>query len=269
MSRTGSELHCDVHEGTGPYLLLVHGFLSGRSQWRPNLAALSEVARPVVIELWGHGRSPSPAASGCYEPDGYIECFEEIREGLGADRWWICGQSLGATLTLRYALTRPDRILGQIFTNTNSGLADAAWTENRRRTTVEAGALVERNGREAMEAMDVHPRHARKLPPELKAALLEDAELHDPAGIAQTLYHSSPDSLIRERLPTNQVPSLLVSGEREARFVPIREFVEASMPRLEVARTKGGHSVNIDAPEAFNQAVIDFIRRHIAVKSSD
>jgi pimeloyl-ACP methyl ester carboxylesterase len=30
-------LHTDVHAGNGPFLLLVHGFLSGRSQWGPNL----------------------------------------------------------------------------------------------------------------------------------------------------------------------------------------------------------------------------------------
>ena len=62
------ELHVDVHPGTGPFLLLVHGFLSGRSQWKLNLAALSEVVQPVVLELWGHGRSPSPEDVARYHP---------------------------------------------------------------------------------------------------------------------------------------------------------------------------------------------------------
>src|SRR5437870_13580594 len=55
------QLYYDVHAGTGPYVLLVHGFLSSRTQWRLNLAALARVMRPVVVELWGHGRSPAPA----------------------------------------------------------------------------------------------------------------------------------------------------------------------------------------------------------------
>ena len=55
------QLYYDVHAGTGPYMLLVHGFLSSRTQWRLNLAALASVVRPVVVELWGHGRSPAPA----------------------------------------------------------------------------------------------------------------------------------------------------------------------------------------------------------------
>jgi pimeloyl-ACP methyl ester carboxylesterase len=47
-------LHTDVHAGNGPFLLLVHGFLSGRSQWGPNLEALSRVCRPVVGAEAGH-----------------------------------------------------------------------------------------------------------------------------------------------------------------------------------------------------------------------
>ena len=51
----------EVHPGEGPYALFVHGFLSSRAQWLPNLNQLSTVCRPVVVELFGHGRSTSPA----------------------------------------------------------------------------------------------------------------------------------------------------------------------------------------------------------------
>lgn len=265
---TRPELHCDVHGGTGPYLLLVHGFLSGRSQWIPNLPALRHVARPVVIEMWGHGRSPSPERPSDYEPEGYLEAFERIREHLGAERWWICGQSLGATLTLRYALTRPDRILGHVFTNTNSGLSDAEWTANRRKQGEEMGARMAR-GLESIEDIEAHPRHARRLPADVRTALLEDAELHDRRGIAGTMRYTNADTLIRERLASNRVPTLLVSGERESRFLPLREFVEVNMPNLTVARTEGGHSPNIDAHEAWNHAVVDFIRAQVDPLSND
>ncbi|PON15417.1 hypothetical protein C2W62_23895 [Candidatus Entotheonella serta] len=63
------ESHYDIHDGTGPYLLMVHGFLSSRSQWKLNLDALCQVSRPVVVELWGHGRSPSPDDPHCYHSD--------------------------------------------------------------------------------------------------------------------------------------------------------------------------------------------------------
>ncbi len=125
---SATALHYDVHDGDGPYLLLVHGFLSSRAQWSPNLAALRAVARPVVVELLGHARSPSPDDSGCV-------CARRLCRGLrahprrtfGAERWFICGQSLGAALTLRYALDHADRVMAHVFTNSTSALAEDGW----------------------------------------------------------------------------------------------------------------------------------------------
>ena len=76
-------LHWQTHGGNGPYLLLVHGMLCSRAQWLWNLPALKRVCRPVTVELWGHGRSPSPETVGHYAPKHYITEFEAIREQLG------------------------------------------------------------------------------------------------------------------------------------------------------------------------------------------
>src|SRR6059058_4727521 len=113
------QFYYDVHDGTGPYMLMVHGFLSSRAQWGPNLTALAPVTRPVVLELWGHGRSPAPTDPPRYHPDAYIEAFDQLRTQLGVERWFLCGQSFGAALTLRYALTHPDRVMAQVFTNSS------------------------------------------------------------------------------------------------------------------------------------------------------
>ena len=120
-------LHREVHPGNGPFLLLVHGILSGRSLWKPNLAALSAVSHPVVVELWGHGGSPSPDEGACYRPEAYVRAFDELRAELGAERWLVCGQSFGAALTLRYALDHPERVVAQVFTNSASALGDGDW----------------------------------------------------------------------------------------------------------------------------------------------
>ena len=69
----------EVHQGNGPYLLMVHGILSSRAQWRPNLEALKEVCSPVILEPYGHGRSPSPGGAEYYRPAAYVEAFETIR----------------------------------------------------------------------------------------------------------------------------------------------------------------------------------------------
>ncbi|MCH2354682.1 MAG: alpha/beta fold hydrolase, partial [Pseudomonadales bacterium] len=74
----------EVHAGEGPFLLLVHGFLSSRSQWLSNLKALQQHCQPVVMELYGHGRSPSPNEPGPYHAAAYVQAMEAIRSKLGA-----------------------------------------------------------------------------------------------------------------------------------------------------------------------------------------
>jgi pimeloyl-ACP methyl ester carboxylesterase len=253
-------LHVDVHAGSGPHLLLVHGMLASRAQWTANLAALGRVARPVVVELYGHGRSPSPVDPAAYHPDAYVAEFERIRGALGAERWAICGQSLGAALTLRYALECPDRVLAQVFTNSNSALAEAAaWAPAVRASMQALAKAIEARGRAALEAMPIHPSRATRLPAEVKAGLVADCALHDPAGVARTGLHTVPDSSVRERFAETRVPTLLVVGEREERFAAHRRFAESALPGLRVVGLDAGHAVNAEASAGFDAAVAAFL----------
>jgi 2-succinyl-6-hydroxy-2,4-cyclohexadiene-1-carboxylate synthase len=261
MTQETVQLHYDIHPGNGPYLLMLHGFLASRAQWQSNVTALAQVSQPVVVELLGHGRSPSPQAADAYHPDAYVAAFERIREQLGMERWLLCGQSVGGALTLRYALTHPERVIAQVFTNSNSGLADAEWAANRRLTARKQAAAIEQGGDAGLEKLPVHPIHARRLPAEAKQALLADAKLHNPYGIAQTLYHTTPNSSVRDRLQHLQPPTLLVHGTREKRFADKRQFAEQTIPELQVVEVNAGHAVNIEAPDSFNCAVLDFIRQ--------
>ncbi len=253
----------EVLPGRGPHLLLVHGMLSSRSQWRPNLPALSRVCRPVVLELYGHGRSPAPKAIEAYHPDRYVEAFDRIRRELGAERWFVLGQSLGGALTLRYALTHPERVIAQLLTNTSSAFSGPKW-----RSDLEAGMealqrAVAEHGAAALERMPIHPSQASRLDPEVKAALLADAAEHDPQGVAFSARGTVLHAALGDRLVENRVPALLVCGAREKRFAPLREFAEQHMPGLEIEDLDGGHSVNLDAPREFDRVAVAFIARHV------
>jgi pimeloyl-ACP methyl ester carboxylesterase len=216
--------------------------LASRAQWRLNLDALGEVSRPVVVELLGHGRSCSPEDPAAYRPESYVAAFESIRESLGVERWVVCGQSLGAALTLRYALEHPERVVAQVFTNSNSALADERWSELIRAAMQTQAQAIEARGREALEAMPIHPRHSRRMPPDVKQALVDDSALHDPRGVLLCGLYTVPDSPVRARVAENRVPALLVCGEREKRFAPHRDYAEKTMPELEVVSVDAGHA---------------------------
>jgi len=258
---TAPQLYSEVHGHDGPFLLLVHGLLSSRAQWLPNLEALSACCRPVVVELFGHGRSPTPDDPGCYRPEAYVAEFERIRRAVGAERWFVCGQSLGAALTLRYALEQPGRVIGQVFTNSNSALAEDGWAE-RVRPAMEAQARrLEAEGRRLLAEHPLNPTRSRYLSPEVRAAFVADCALHTPRGIAYTGLYTIPDSSVRSSLGENTVPALLLVGEREERFAAHRRFAERTIPQLEVVELPAGHAVNLEAPAEFNAALTAFLAR--------
>lgn len=249
-----------VHPGTGPHLLLVHGFLTGPAQWRANLAELQRITTPVTVSLWGHAGAPSPADPAQYRPAGYVAGFDAIRREIGAERWYLLGYSLGAGLTLRYAFEHPERVLGHAFTNSTSAMADAEQRRAWRAGAAAAAKKIRAGGHEAMERIPVHPRHARRLPADIYEALQADAARHDPEGIAATMQHTNPGASVRERLAENRRPALLLCGARERRFRPHREFVAEAMPQLTIADLDAGHGMNMEAPGAFNAALVEFLR---------
>ena len=252
-------LYYEVHGTQGPYLLLVHGILSSRVQWMPNLEALTAFCRPVIVELLGHGRSPSPDDPECYNPNRYVLEFERIREKLDVDRWFVCGQSLGASLTLRYGLNHPKHIIAQVFTNSRSALS-----ENPPEEVMKGVAKrLEEDGRKVLDEFPLHPSKNRHFKPEIKKALLDDVNLINVRGLSYTLQYMVTRCSVYKMIHENQIPTLLIVGKFDKQFAPLLAFAEKTIPKLEVLVYDGGHAVNIDAAEHFNEAVQNFISRFL------
>ena len=262
MSDQDIHLHYEVHEGNGPYIMMLHGMLSSRAQWSLNVPALQKVARPILVELLAHGRSAAPEEPEHYHPEAYVRTFEAIREKLGIERWLICGQSLGASLTLRYALRHPDRILAQVFTNSSSALAGEDTLATYRATSEQRAQAMEQGGHEGIRELPIYPGKARRLPEEARLALVKDADLLQPKGLAQSFRYSSPYLSVREEVANTSVPTLLVCGAAEKRFQSNYAFAVANIPNLKVVEADAGHAVNIEAANIFNDAVTSWIKQH-------
>lgn len=251
-------LHYHIHGTHGPFLLLVHGLMSSRAQWIPNVEALSRFCRPVVIELFGHGRSPSPEDPQYYTPDHYVSQFESIRNSLNIQRWFVCGQSLGAALTLRYSLHHPERFIAQIFTNSRSALSDESYEgmmEMLKQRLAE-------EGREIIDNFPLHPSRSRHMPPDIKKAMIKAVDLIDVNGFGNTLLYTVTRCSVRNMLTEIQVPTLMIVGRYDNAFSRLRNVAEQRIPQLETVVLDGGHAVNIDTADAFNAAVRDFITQH-------
>jgi len=254
------DLFYQIHPGRGPALLLVHGFLSSQAQWQPNLPELGKVATPITVELFGHGRSPSPTEKGCYEPTYYMAQFEKIRLEIGARKWFVCGCSLGGGLTVNYAISHSKRILGHIFTNSTSAFS---LPRENSPDPQEMVAHYEEGGIDAVEAIPVHPKYAKRLDPRISAALMEETKLLNPGGVGRTAAYTAPAVSVRDQVQDNRRPALLICGQEEDRFLEYRDFVEENMPRLKVCDLPGGHGVNLECADSFNEEVTHFIKEHV------
>jgi len=240
----------------------VHGMLSNHRQWTPNLAALEGLVpavRPVLFDLWGHGAAPCPDADACYTVDGILDEFERAREELGAARVVLCGQSLGAALTLRYSIRHPERVIAQVFTNSRSALlAPEALISPEDRAA--RARSIERGGAAALSKLPFHPRHARRLAPQLRAAMVEAADAVDPRAVARFTRITVPQLSVRADLHRIACPTLLVNGREEKSFQRLRDVAAHEIPGCRVADIDGGHAVNLENPEGFNAAVADFLQ---------
>ncbi|MFN0030422.1 MAG: alpha/beta fold hydrolase [Acidimicrobiales bacterium] len=250
-----------IHEGQGPYALLVHGALGSRSYWAANVWALAEVCRPVVVELWGHGRSPSPTEASWYAPQAYIEQFELLRQELNVSAWVTIGQSMGAALTLRYGLTHPERVLAQVITNSSSAFSQPdAWRRTQLETATPLAEKVERRGAQILVDSWVNPGRSKRVPPEIRELLAAEFAEHTGLGIANSLRHTNSGLPLGERLAEVSHPTLMTLGVDEETFLPLMERARL-IPGLEVAEMAAAHAVNAQAPDAWNRAAVTFLRR--------
>jgi 2-succinyl-6-hydroxy-2,4-cyclohexadiene-1-carboxylate synthase len=257
-SQVAPQLAHVVHDGNGPPALLVHGFLASAAYWRPNLAALSAVCRPVVVELWGHGRSPSPAEPAAYQPAGFVAAFERLRRRLGHERWVVISHSLGAALGLHYALAEPRRVIGLVVTNSQSAFADG----DREQMVGVAARLAERVEREGMDTFANHPMNparSRRLPADSQAELVDALAGHDPVGVAGVLRWTLPGASVVDRLDQLGVPTMLAWGTYEASFAAGAALAAERIPDLQVAHLAAGHAVNLTDRAGFDRAVCDFL----------
>ncbi|MGX1910512.1 alpha/beta fold hydrolase [Streptomyces phaeochromogenes] len=104
----GGRIHL-VEQGTGPLVLLVHGFPELWYSWRHQLPALAEAGyRAVAIDVRGYGRSSVPDAVEAYRIGAHVEDNVAVVRALGEETAVIVGHDWGSTIAADSALLRPD-----------------------------------------------------------------------------------------------------------------------------------------------------------------
>jgi pimeloyl-ACP methyl ester carboxylesterase len=105
----GIRMHV-AEQGTGPLLVLCHGFPESWYSWRHQLPALAEAGfRAVAPDMRGYGQTERPEAIEQYTLLHLVGDMVGLLDALGVESAVIAGHDWGAPVAWHAALLRPDR----------------------------------------------------------------------------------------------------------------------------------------------------------------
>jgi pimeloyl-ACP methyl ester carboxylesterase len=115
-----------VDRGAGVPVVLLPG-VQGRWEWmRPTVDALAGRCRVITFSLCGD-RGSGMAVDPALGVENFARQIDAALDEARLERAVICGVSLGGLIALRYAATRPDRVLGLVLVATPG----PSWTPDR------------------------------------------------------------------------------------------------------------------------------------------
>ena len=125
----GIRLHV-AEQGSGPVVVLCHGFPESWYSWRHQLAALAEAGfHAVAPDMRGYGQTDRPAEIEAYTLLHLVGDMVGLLDALGVESAVIAGHDWGAPVAWHAALLRPDRFRAVI------GLSVPYWPRRPVRPT--------------------------------------------------------------------------------------------------------------------------------------
>ncbi len=254
--------------GSGTPLVLLHGFMGSTRTWSDHLAAFTERYQVIAPDLLGHGLSNSPAHPARYSMACCIADLAAILDYYHLDRVHLLGYSLGGRIALSFAVKHPARVASMVLESASPGIGDAL--ERRKRVAADE-ALAERLERDGLAAFVDYwerlPLFASQthLPGHIRAVLHSLRMQNNVEGLANSLrgVGSGAQPSLWDQLPGLGVPSLLVVGALDAKFIDIGQATVQRLPKARLVVVPGaGHTVHLEQPAAFDRLVLDHLDEH-------
>lgn len=242
--------------GSGPRIVLVHGFTQNGRCWEPLASLLAASHEVVLVDAPGHGLSD-------HDDVDLVEAGQLILEaGSGGGpsdepvQATYVGYSMGARMLLHAALGEADNneLVGSIerliLIGATAGLESEDERIARREADETLASSLETDGLESFLDRWLAMPIFSSLP--VKAATREERLKNRAEGLAASLRHcgTGTQESLWGSLGELQMPVSVVVGAEDEKFGPLASCLVSSIgtnaAKIEIS---GGHAVHLESPE--------------------
>jgi 3-oxoadipate enol-lactonase len=254
----GIEMAYDV-EGSGPPVVLLHGYPFNRSMWREQVEALQASNRVITPDLRGLGETEATP-----EPATMNEMAEDVAallDELKIDRVALGGLSMGGYVALAFVRRFPLRVRALILADTRP----QPDTEEGKRAREEQAQKVLEEGTGAIADLILKKALAPATlteRPDVVARVREMILTANPLGAAAALRGMALRSDQTHFLASILAPTLVIVGSEDQLTPP----ADAELMRREIRGSRlvvipgAAHVSNLERPAEFNRALTEFLR---------
>ena len=246
LDRDGVNISFDVH-GSGPALLLTHGYSATKEMWAGQVEALAADHTLITWDMRGHGQSDSPTDADQYSAALTVADMAALLDHVDAPSAIVGGLSLGGYMSLAFHLAHPERVRALLIIDTGPGFKN---DEARDQWNTYANTFADGFATKGLD-------HLADGSVEQTTASHRDAN-----GLVMAARHmlTQENADVIESLPSIEVPSLVLVGADDEPFLNATDYMAAKIPgAAKVVIPDAGHASNIDQPAAFNEAVLQFL----------
>jgi pimeloyl-ACP methyl ester carboxylesterase len=248
-------------------VVMLHGFGVSGHMFDEFADRMQDRYRLIALDQRGHGDSDW-AEDGNYSRDAFVEDLEGFRKELGLDRFLLVGHSMGGLNAVSYANRHPERVRALVLVDVGPESAkegvDNIVRFTRGPDELEFEEFVELahrfNSRRTLENIRERMRHRLKPTENGKYTWKFDKRFREPdSGLRVGSDATNDDSWALFR--AIRVPTLLIRGaESDVLTQSVAERAATEMQRCRMVVVPGaGHSVPGDSPDAFTEAVQEFL----------
>lgn len=251
--------------GDGEPVIVIHGFTGSAAAMAPLVSRLDGY-RCIAVDLVGHGRSPSPTDLAPYSVEAMAASVAAFAAGVAEGPCHVVGYSMGGRVALTLAEGHPKVCRSLTLISATAGITDASQRAQRRDAD---GALADRVEALGLDqfvedwmALPMWDTLRARLRPSEWEASMRQRRGGDPVGLANSLRAGGTGAMtpLWDRLAALDVPTLLMCGELDAKFIEIGRRMSALLPKNELAVMTGvGHAAHLEAPEGCARAIVEHL----------